>query len=167
LQCIQDQLADGGYEALLYHLLFEVDIRDFNVRAVPRTAMLLEQMSYSRKGMDLLVEQACNEAVVPCQRSNDPGISITSGYERREGFDYFIDHNRDRELAQLGALKVKRALVKEWRCITGMATRRQQQGQRIFGVQWLSLTELRQRFEAKYGQQEWLTLEEEWQGEPF
>ena len=30
------QLHDGGYEALLYHLLHEVDIRDFNPRAVPK-----------------------------------------------------------------------------------------------------------------------------------
>lgn len=34
---------DGGYEALLYHLLYEIDIRDFNVRAVPKTAGLLDQ----------------------------------------------------------------------------------------------------------------------------
>jgi hypothetical protein len=34
---IQMQLIDeGGYEALLYHLLHEIDIRDFNVRAVGR-----------------------------------------------------------------------------------------------------------------------------------
>ena len=32
------QLADGGHEALLYHLLHEVDVRDFDVRAVPNTA---------------------------------------------------------------------------------------------------------------------------------
>ena len=56
----------GGYEALLYHLLHEVDVRDFNVRAVPKTAALLEQAAYSRKGLDLLVEKACHEAVVPC-----------------------------------------------------------------------------------------------------
>lgn len=41
------QLNDGGYEALLYHLLFEIDIRDFNVRAVPKTAALAEQAAYS------------------------------------------------------------------------------------------------------------------------
>jgi hypothetical protein len=40
---IRAQLHDGGYEALLYHLLYEIDIRDFNVRDVPKTAMLLDQ----------------------------------------------------------------------------------------------------------------------------
>ena len=38
---IIDQLEnEGGYEALLYHLLNEIDIRDFNVLAVPKTAGL-------------------------------------------------------------------------------------------------------------------------------
>ena len=40
---IRAQLNEGGYEALLYHLLYEIDIRDFNVRDVPKTAGLLEQ----------------------------------------------------------------------------------------------------------------------------
>ena len=66
---IDGELHDGGYEALLYHLLHEVDIRDFNVRAVPKTAALAEQAAYSRKGIDLLVEIACKEGVVPCQAS--------------------------------------------------------------------------------------------------
>ena len=38
---------EGGFEALLYHLLHEVDVRDFNVRAVPKTAALLEQIIQS------------------------------------------------------------------------------------------------------------------------
>src|SRR5262245_57790874 len=36
-------MRNGGYEALLYHLLHEIDLRDFNVRAVPKTVGLLEQ----------------------------------------------------------------------------------------------------------------------------
>jgi hypothetical protein len=112
---MDEQLHDGGYEALLYHLLCEVDIRDFNVRAVPKTAMLQEQASHSRKGVDLLVETACNTAQVPCPcwEEGHAGLSVCSGYEGRLGFDYFIDHHSDRELAHAGALKVKRILSKE------------------------------------------------------
>ena len=89
---IEAQLCnDGGYEALLYHLLHEVDVRDFNVRAVPKTAALLEQAAYSRKGIDLLVEKACNEAVVPCAWGN-PGFSVCSSSDDRYGFDYFVEH---------------------------------------------------------------------------
>ena len=48
---ILGQLKDGGYEALLYHLLNELDVRDFNVRDVPKTASLAEQAAFSRKGI--------------------------------------------------------------------------------------------------------------------
>src|ERR1019366_435820 len=33
----------GGYEALLYYFLHDVDLKDFNVRKVPQTAGLREQ----------------------------------------------------------------------------------------------------------------------------
>jgi hypothetical protein len=39
-KAIQDQLDDGGYEALLYYFLNEVDLTDFNVRNVPKTKAL-------------------------------------------------------------------------------------------------------------------------------
>ena len=66
------QLADGGHEALLYHLLHEVDVRDFDVRAVPKTAALAEQAAYSRHGVNLLVEKVCNDAVAPCSLPTRP-----------------------------------------------------------------------------------------------
>jgi hypothetical protein len=164
-RAILKQLHDGGYEALLYHLLHEVDIRDFNVRAVPRTAALLEQAAHSRKGVDLLVEQACNEARVPCQHDDFPGFSVGKGYERREGFDYFIDHHSDHVLNHMKSLKVKRQLVKHWGCMTGEAARTQRGGCRDRGVLWPPLADLRAKFEAKYGPQHWMTDAEEWEGD--
>jgi hypothetical protein len=156
---------EGGLEALLFHLLYEIDIRDFNVRVVPKTAMLDEQAAYSRRGIDLLVEMACNTAVVPCQDQGDSSFSVTTGYQERSGFDYFIDHHADRELSRLGALKVKRSLAKNWGCVTGRATRSQQQGNRRVGIRWPSLADLRKRFEDKYGPQEWMVSAAEWQNE--
>jgi hypothetical protein len=82
---IDEQMKNGGYEALLYHLLYEVDVRDFNVRAVPKTAALAEQAAYSRKGIDLLVETACNEACAPCQPLDHPGYSMCTGTNRHAG----------------------------------------------------------------------------------
>ena len=38
---LQAELDNGGYEALLYHLLHEVDLTDFNVRKVPQTEALM------------------------------------------------------------------------------------------------------------------------------
>jgi Family of unknown function (DUF5906) len=56
---------DGGYSALLYHLLHEIDLRDFNVRAVPKTAALAEQAALSLRGVDQLVGNACSEGACP------------------------------------------------------------------------------------------------------
>jgi hypothetical protein len=165
-----DQLNNGGYEAMLYHLLNEVDISDFNVRDVPKTAALAEQAAYSRSGVDLLVEIACNDGVVPCMLHGhtDYSCSTTTGYHLREGFDYFVDHNRDRELARMGALNVKRSLEKNWDCIIGRAARvRTGSGQRSHCIKWPSLSELRAKFEAKYGKQDWMSDHDEWRAEPL
>jgi hypothetical protein len=159
------QLNDGGYEALLYHLLHEIDLRDFNVRDVPRTAMLLQQAEYSRKGIDLLVEIACNTAHVPCQHESIHYLSFCYGYDHRSGFDYFIDHHSDKELSRMGSLTVKRRLSKNWGCIIGHASRVQREGERIGGVLWPPLKELRAKFEAKYGPQTWLRDANEWKSE--
>jgi hypothetical protein len=149
-------LRDGGYEALLYHLLHEIDIRDFNVRDVPKTAALAEQAAYSRKGVDLLVEIACNEGVVPCHQYQYPNVSITAGRDHQyPGFDYFIERHSDRELAYMGPLMVKRRLADEWGCTTGKRARKQNDGERVGGILWPSLKELREKFEKKYGPQQW------------
>jgi hypothetical protein len=147
---------DGGYEALLYHLLYEVDLRDFEIRRVPRTAGLAEQASYSRKGVDGLVEKVCSEGYVPCAHFFWPGFSISSGYENRQGFDHFIDNHVDNELRHFGALKVKRQLCKDWDCVTGRNARRRYGNATIHGILWPSLQELRARFMERHGPQDWL-----------
>jgi Family of unknown function (DUF5906) len=166
---IDAQLRDGGHEALLYHLLYEIDISEFNVRAVPRTAMLAEQAAHSRKGVDLLVETACSEGRVPCQTYGAPPyFSNTAGYEDRRGFDHFIDHHPDHDLARMGHLRVKRLLADDWGCVTGKDARRQVENRRVPGIIWPPLKELRAKFEAKHGgPQTWLSDAEDWQEEQF
>lgn len=44
---INNQLADGGYAALLHYLLYEVDVRGFDVRNPPHTEALVRQMPES------------------------------------------------------------------------------------------------------------------------
>jgi hypothetical protein len=51
-KAIKDQLDHGGYEALLYHFLHEVDLADFNVRLVPKTEGLMEQRNHSLSPME-------------------------------------------------------------------------------------------------------------------
>jgi Mesyanzhinovviridae DNA primase len=153
---IEEQLADGGYEALLYHLLHEVDLCDFEVRRVPKTAGLAEQVEYSRKGLDGLVEQICSEGRVPCAHPHWPGFSVSNGHEEKRGFDYFIDIHPDRELRGLGALKVKRQLRRDWACMSGDDAKRRDGNDMIYGVKWPSLKELRELFEECHGPQDWL-----------
>jgi hypothetical protein len=153
---IEQQLRDGGYEALLYHLLYEVDLQDFEIRRVPRTAELAEQAGYSRKGVDGLVETVCSEGCVPYPHSEWPGFSVSNGCEDRQGFDYFINTHVDRDLHTLGALKVKNQLRKEWRCTTGKDARRRDGYEFINGVQWPPLQELRDLFVGRHGPQDWL-----------
>ena len=161
---IEAQLKDGGYEALLYHLKHEVDLRDFDVRKVPKTAALAEQAAYSRKGVDGLVEKACSEGVTPCAYSDEwPDFSYTAdgAFQQNKGFDTFIDTHPDREVRSLGALRVKNQLRKVWGCTTGDGARRGPS--QIRGVQWPPLAELRAKFVERHGAQEWLHPElEEW-----
>ena len=153
---IENQLKDGGYEALLYHLLNEVDLQDFDVRRVPKTAGLAEQVEYSRKGLDGLIEQICNRGRVPNAHRQWPGFSISNGYEIKQGFDYFIDTHLDRELHDFGALKVKRQLRRDWGCVAGDDAKRRDGGDMIYGVKWPPLAELREMFVKRHGPQDWL-----------
>jgi hypothetical protein len=160
---IAAQLNDGGYEALLYHLLYEVDLRDFDVRQVPKTAGLAEQAAYSRRGLDGLVEKICNEGCVPCPHHEWLGFSVANGYEMREGFDYFIDNHHDRDLRDFGALKVKIQLRKQWNCMSGDDAKRRDGGCMVYGVKWPPLSELRDLFVKRHGPQDWLHPEStEW-----
>lgn len=153
---MENQLKDGGYEALLYHLLNEVDLRDFDVRRVPKTAGLAEQVEYSRKGLDGLIEKICSEGRVPCAHGHWPGFSISNGSEIKQGFDYFIDTHHDRELRDLQALKVKRQLRRDWGCLAGDEAKRRDAGDMIYGVKWPPLAGLREKFVKRHGPQEWL-----------
>ena len=177
---IMVQLEDErGYEALLHHLLHEVDLTDFNVRAVTKTDALTEQAAYSRKGVDLLVEHACSEACVPCAyEAQWPDFSICTEYDNHKGFDYFIDHNADQELKRMGSLTVKRRLKEEWGCTTGKDARKQITADvtlyvgpgnviRLHGIAWPPLAQLREKFEQKHGKQQWLYPgAEQWHGLP-
>jgi hypothetical protein len=49
---LESDLQSGGYEALLYYFLNEVDLTGFNVRKVPQTAGLREQRDQSLEALD-------------------------------------------------------------------------------------------------------------------
>jgi len=170
-EAIEHQLRnEGGFESLLFNLLNEVDLTDFNVRDVPKTAGLVEQAALGRRGVDGLVEEACSYGRVPCEHWLWPGCTVTSGTESGLGFFVYIDNHRDRELSPLGAHKVIKRLVKKWNCCALGQQRDPSSGKRITALKWPSLEDLRKLFVERFGEQEWLHPEvSEWKpsGQPF
>jgi hypothetical protein len=79
---IQKQLDDGGYEALLYHFLHEVDLTDFNVRDVPKTEGLMKQRTHSLSPLDAwwceLLESGTLEGCDPCY----PNKAVSNAYQK-------------------------------------------------------------------------------------
>jgi hypothetical protein len=112
------------------------------------------------------VEKVCSEGVVPCGYNSDwPDFStsVDSVITGAKGFDTFINTHNDRELRNLGALRVKKALREEWDCATGTDARRRNGSSLIHGIQWPPLQELRAKFIQRHGPQEWLHPElERW-----
>ena len=152
---IEDQMInDGGSEALLHHLLYERELRDFDVVAVPKTAALAEQVAYGRRGVDGLVEKVCHEAAVPCAHPYWLGFTITTGLLGE--VDNFHDYvKRDRELQRLGGLRVITQLRRDWGC-KSERRRESNSDQRTSGFYWPLLSELREQFVRRFGPQDWM-----------
>jgi Family of unknown function (DUF5906) len=51
-QAIVEQMDNGGRAALLYHLLYEVDLSGVNLRHFPRTGALLDQIVHSMESVE-------------------------------------------------------------------------------------------------------------------
>lgn len=98
---IKKQLEDGGYAALLHHLLHEVDLTGFDVRAVPETAELRRQKAYSLTGVkDLIVELAMSGKI--------PGGEV----RQKDNLTYKIDGGRDTEAT--GSVEVNLGHLASW-----------------------------------------------------
>jgi hypothetical protein len=78
-QAIDDQLKNGGYSALLYHLLKEVDLTDFNVREAPRTEELVKQMRQSQTGASAVWYECLVTGRIPgvVQKDNTVRLELT------------------------------------------------------------------------------------------
>jgi hypothetical protein len=145
---------EGGYEALLYHLQHEIDLRHFDVRKVPTTVGLREQAHYSRKGVDLLIETVCNDGRVPCVIDGHPDCSSTNSDPTAPGsLDHMLSKSNDRDLQK--PLTVKRRLISEWGCTAGDNTRIWNGNRHLACIRWPALSILRAQFEQRHGPQTW------------
>jgi hypothetical protein len=151
---IKDQLNAGGYEAML-HELQTMDLTGFDVRQCPKTEALARQMAHGRRGIDRLVEEACSTGIVPGASHTNPGFSLNGSVAERTGFEGHVD--RDPDLKRLGTLAIKYRLRDDWGCEIGEKARKREhaKGLPLRGILWPTLSELRAKFVALHGQQQW------------
>lgn len=150
---IAKQMKNGGREALLHYLLNR-DISRFDIRKVPMTEALAEQKAHSRKGIDALVELLAAEGSLPVAKGDMPNVTITSGEAKGLGF-YTAARKLVPDLKRMSSRVIAGTLVKDWGC-------RHVRSNGINGIAFPALADLRARFDAKHGNQEWGEGGQEW-----
>jgi hypothetical protein len=80
---IQDQLDNGGFEALLYYFL-NVDLTDFNVRLVPQTEGLMEQRDQSLLPLDAWWVELLESGTLEGSDPDAPHRAVSNSYMREE-----------------------------------------------------------------------------------
>jgi hypothetical protein len=91
---IDEEGANGGYEALLYHLLNEVDCSKVNLRSIPQTAALLEQKVASMTAEQAWWLDVLRSGVLPGDKDGE-GVSA-----RDWMYADYIKHARDRGVSR-------------------------------------------------------------------
>src|SRR5262249_18490264 len=143
---LEAQMANGGREALLYMLLNH-DLAGRDIRQVPETEALAKQKTFSRRGVDRLIEIIAYEATIPCRHETYLNLALTSGEGEGNGF-YAYARTIVPELKFVSSINIATALVDDWDCIRWKSGGRR-------GFRFPRLTELRARFNAKHGRQKW------------
>ena len=79
---LQEELDGGGYEALLYHLLHEVDLTGFNVRKVPQTEGLRQQRDQSLPPLDAWWCELLETGTLRGSDPAEPHRAVSNSYTR-------------------------------------------------------------------------------------
>jgi hypothetical protein len=80
---LESDLETGGYEALLYHFLHEVDLSTFNVRQVPQSDGLLEQRDQSLDPLNAWWTELLESGVLTGADPANPRCAVSHEYERK------------------------------------------------------------------------------------
>jgi hypothetical protein len=139
----------------LLHLLLERDLRDFDVRKVPQTAALGRQKDFTRRGLDRLIETIAAGGELPCALYDHPNVAKTSGEGDGRGF-YVAARKIVRDLEHVSSSKIAKMLQSEWGTMSWNSNG-------VRGIKFPKLAELRKRFDAKHGAQEWDDSVANWQ----
>jgi hypothetical protein len=79
---LQEELDNGGYEALLYHLLHEVNLTGFNVRKVPQTEGLRQQRDQSLPPLDAWWCELLESGTLRGSDPAEPHRAVSNSYTR-------------------------------------------------------------------------------------
>jgi hypothetical protein len=101
-KAIQSQLDDGGYQALLYHFLHEVDLTGFNVRLVPQTEALLGQRNHSLAPLDAWWGELLETGTLMGADPLAPHRAVSNSYQRQIEIDAGYGTTQIRYVNQLG-----------------------------------------------------------------
>ena len=86
-----EQLHDGGFEALLHHLLYEVDLDGFNPRKHLDTKELIDQKQLSLTGIEAIFFECLVRGTLPARELNGDGSVNLRGQD-------LIDWAREKRL---------------------------------------------------------------------
>jgi Family of unknown function (DUF5906)/RepB DNA-primase from phage plasmid len=150
---IAAEMQSGGRAALLDFLL-KRDLEDFDVGNVPKTEALADQKARSRRDVDLLVELLAAEGELPEAHRNHPDIAITSGESRGEGF-WPRARRLVADLKYQNSRVIAARLKDEWGCEPWESHGRS-------GLRFPPLSTLREKFDRKYGPQDWGSARTSW-----
>ena len=81
---LQAELDNGGYEALLYHLLHEVDLTDFNVRKVPQTEGLRQQRDHSLPPLEAWWCELLETGTLRGSDPTEPHRAVSNSLQRQD-----------------------------------------------------------------------------------
>jgi hypothetical protein len=79
---IKADLEAGGYQALLWYFLHQVDLTDFNVRKVPQTGGLREQRNQSLEPLDVWWVELLETGVITGSDPLHPNMAVSGSYQR-------------------------------------------------------------------------------------
>ena len=91
---LKADLEGGGYEALLYHLLYEIDLTDFNVRKVPQTEALRQQRDHSLPPLEAWWCELLEIGILTGADPTEPNRAVSNSYQRQVEIETHV-HLRD------------------------------------------------------------------------
>jgi hypothetical protein len=143
-----DRASDKGRAAMLYALL-NMDLCDFNIRAVPKSAAKTEQKLLTLKGTTSWLYHILQEGGIGNHRWDKTGLTIS----RDRAYGWYEDFIKDRhewkpEIRDLWSKTIRNVLGP---CVTDVRSKEEGSRRRIRSFRFAPLADCRSRFETHIG----------------